>query len=432
MFGKKKNKSVSKISNGSNNMVFQNTTINNNIVLSDPLPALMMSKDYSAIQTLIQTKMQEVEQAHPLYPLFSPKWDSRLERLVSSAETEESLKRYPKRFEEKIQIDLSKYPGIHAGENIFEYSYRTQKSIEGVSLEHKEFLGDIEDPYPLIEYRDNSTICIQPPEFPPAFEAHLVSGESDVIVALRRIPSEKYGTIVLGNTSSGHGFDIQIEQDEQTRRFDFTIHVDSNTTMENVVLRERLLASMFETRKLSIIVNGDTLIEGGVDDNSANQPLLKYAKFRYEFSRALFEIEKICNCSFSTDILTIKKDDFELANIIFRSLSGNWYSVKMESYQMKCDFDRIHIEPDEQIEQLQQQNISFEAGVIGSIELLGKEFSASKLIHAFQGAQINNIKSVRKWVSKKKNNVLVSIKSAEKGKMFIRSTKLEDIKYISG
>ena len=427
MFGKMKNSA--KIRNGSNNTILQNVNIYNNTspLLTSTIPVLSQNKDYQMIQATLQDEMRAAKKAHPLYPLFTAKWDNSLERLVSSAETEEALKRYPKKFEEKVQIDPSKYPNINPDENIFEYAYRTQTKIECQSLGHKEFLGELEDPFPQIVSGENATLIITPPDFPPALKAHLVSGDSDLEIFIRRKPSQEYGVVALGNTSTGHGFDIDLTFSQQKEKSVFTIQANSDAKMEDIVAREKMLVNMVLTKKLIITIDNHMLAEINIGDEFLSCSLLKSAQTRYEFYSNLLIIEKNCNCTFNTNNQAISQEEFECAYLVARSLHNEWLNIEMEIEQFRCDYNSIHLSEDQD---KTMGNVVFESSNIGEIELLGKIFRATKYINVCHDAKINNIESVRKRVKQHKKNILISIKSKEKNKKFIKSSILKDVVFV--
>ena len=425
----------SKIKNGSNNVVLQNCEINNavnnyvNTSFGSVYSSLASHKNYKAIQDLLKEEMDEITKVHPLFPLFSAKWDSRLYRLVSNAETEEALNKYPKTIKEELQVDYSKYPGIDKNETIWDYAYRTQTKIEFRVLDHKEFLGDIEDPFPSIVCGNNTMLVMEPPAFPPPMKVHLLSGDSDIEIMLRRKPSIEYDVLMFGNTSSGHSFDIEISLNQKTNRMDFTIKENSDFSIENVVLREKFLANIAATKKLKLAYDNDVIIDWSIDDDSINNPLLRFANTRYNFYNSLFEIGRICNCDFEIKNISIREEDVELALLILHSLRDEWFSTKTESERFRCDYNSIHLDDKTATEKLTNK-IAFEGILDGDLVLFGRRFRATKAVFVCHDAKINNIKSVRKRINKKESEILITIKSINKNQEFVKSTRFENLVFI--
>ncbi|BAK97611.1 hypothetical protein OBV_04130 [Oscillibacter valericigenes Sjm18-20] len=56
------------------------------------------------------------------------------------------------------------------------------------TTKYKEYLGDIEDPFPTVSYKNRTYLSIQPPPFSEAVDAIFSSGEISVSAKLQRQP----------------------------------------------------------------------------------------------------------------------------------------------------------------------------------------------------------------------------------------------------
>ena len=56
------------------------------------------------------------------------------------------------------------------------------------TTKYKEYLGDIEDPFPTVSYKNRTYLSIQPPPFPEAVDAVFSSGKISVSAKLQRQP----------------------------------------------------------------------------------------------------------------------------------------------------------------------------------------------------------------------------------------------------
>ena len=109
MFGKffsSNRASVSRKSN--NNIIVQDSVINNPVICaggSDMIKTLGELGQYDAIQQQVMDILSAASQTHPLRPFFSAKFNNDLHKLVSTPETEDAFKRYPKKIKGEFRID---------------------------------------------------------------------------------------------------------------------------------------------------------------------------------------------------------------------------------------------------------------------------------------------------------------------------------------
>lgn len=110
--------------NAYHNVVIQDSTLNNPVFCTgntDLIRAMGQQKNYEFIQKNFADVLKASKESHPLYPLFSAAPDANLKRLVSTPETEDAFKRYPKRIKGTYQIDRKKYPDMDKSETPWEY-----------------------------------------------------------------------------------------------------------------------------------------------------------------------------------------------------------------------------------------------------------------------------------------------------------------------
>ena len=104
IFGKSK---ASIGQNSNHNTIVQNSEINNPIICSNNVEVIRTLgniKAYDVIQQQMQDLMSVVKKSHPLYPVFSAKYDNQLDSLVSTPETADAFKRYPKKVQSEWTI----------------------------------------------------------------------------------------------------------------------------------------------------------------------------------------------------------------------------------------------------------------------------------------------------------------------------------------
>ena len=105
------------------NFVVQDSNINN-LVVCNGTPDLIKTmgdiQQYDAIQRIISDCMSAAKLTHPLRPHFTAKYNSQLEKLVSTPETEDAFKIYPKKIKGTFLLDYKKYPHMDGAETPWE------------------------------------------------------------------------------------------------------------------------------------------------------------------------------------------------------------------------------------------------------------------------------------------------------------------------
>lgn len=431
IFSKFFSNSKSKIgANSSGNIVIQNSTVSGPIMVNcSPESMLMKLKnqgDYAAIQTFASTQLDNLKKVHPLYPEFSATVDPKLNRLVSTPEVENAFKNHPKKIKSTIKVDLKKYPYMHQGEAPWEYAYRTQTEVEVDTTSYQEYLGDEPDPFPLVTFCQGMKTIIKAPEFPPACEASITSGDISIPVKIRRLPSLKYGEIVFGNVSTDQGFDFRISLFEGNVKFHFTKRADAE--LDTLILMEKLVQNIGTTRSIQIVQGTVEFMRATVSPLECDADVFKNAPIFIQYFECLRTIEKYLNCRFSPLYEDLTIDDYRLAIVMATSLQGNWCREK-ETFNNELRVSREHLSRDIYENEGTIQELSGEIHPI-AFRLHGKNFRAEKYTVVFSNVKINNLRSVQKNINRKKKTILITIKPANGNEFFWKYSKLQGIELV--
>lgn len=413
MFEKLFQKSKSIIGKNSNgNMVFQNSTFNNAVIVTgsnnEMLKVLGQSGKYDAIQELITSELSAVRSMHPLFPEFSARIDPELNKLVSTPETAEAFVNHPRKIKGTYEIDYKKYPYMDKAETPWAYAYRTQSRVELKTTAYKEFLGNMEDPFPVMTYSDRMITVIGAPEFPEAVEASIVAGEISISIMLRRLPCLEYGKTVFGNISSGHSFNFRIVVVDDLQKTTLNITKTDDGDLNTQLLREKLIDHILKTKNIQILNNGSEFMHSTIKENELNSDLFHIAPSLIHYIESLLIIEKHLGCHFCSKIDNVSYADYRTAVIMSSSLEGKWHLSKIEfDNEIRCDYDHL---PDSIFEKPDVGGEIVAKIKVLSISLQGLEFSADNLFIVYKDAKINNIESVRKNIRRKNKNILITVK----------------------
>lgn len=416
--------------NSSGNIVIQNSTVSGPIMVNcSPESMLMELKnqgDYTAIQTFVSSQLANLKKVHPLYPEFSATVDPKLNRLVSTPEVEDAFKNHPKKIKSTIKVDLKKYPYMHQGEAPWEYAYRTQTEVEVDTTSYQEYLGDEPDPFPLVTFQQGMKTIIKAPEFPPACEASITSGDISIPVKIRRLPNLKYGEILFGNVSTDQGFDFRVSLFENNVKFHFTKRAGAD--LDTLILMEKLVQNIGTTRSIRIVQGTVEFMRATVSPLECDADIFKNAPLFIQYFESLCTIEKHLNCHLDQMYEDLTVDDYRLAIIMAASLQGNWCREK-EAFNDELRVSREHL----------PHNIHENGGTVhelsgemqpGTFSLHGKHFRAVKYIVVFSDVKINNLQSVQKNINRKKKLILITLKPANGNEFFWKYSKLEGIELI--
>ncbi|MBD9047728.1 MAG: hypothetical protein EGR46_02120 [Ruminococcus sp.] len=415
--------------NSNKNVILQNNTINNPTIMvhpnSDLITTLGNAGKYDAIQDIISSQLSAAKFTHPLFPDFSAKIDPQLNKLVSTPETKDAFNKYPKRIKGTYKLDYEKYPSMDKSETPWEYAFRTQTNVELETTSYREYLGDIEDPFPVTTYSEGMFTIITPPEFPESVDASIESGNISIPIKLRRLPCLEFGKIVFGNVSTGHGFNIKFAIQKGCKKAFFNIKKTYDGSLEAQLLREKLILNM-QSNNIKIVVNDHKLMDFRVSDDELNSEIFKIAPNFIVYIENLISIQKKYDCHFDSTIKEITIDDYITSSIMSASIKNLWHLTRLKfDQELRCNYD--HISKEVFNTQKTLGKLMSEISV-SRISLQGVNFSADSLCIVYTDAKINNAKSVIKNIEKKKNNILITIKPLDGNKYFNKYLKFKNLK----
>lgn len=425
-FGKSNKVSISHKSD--NNIVIQDSTISNPVICNGDLEMIeMLGKcgRYDMIQKRFIDYLAVTSKTHPLYPAFSAKPDNGLHRLVSTPETEDAFKQFPKRIEGTFHIDYEKYPDMNKFESLWEYAYRTQTSLELETTAYQEYLGDIKDPFPAVEFTDGMITVISPPEFPPAVCATISSGEISIPISLRRRPCMEYGKMVFGGLAENCEFDFEFTTFSDKKRTDFTITKIPGADLLAHLQRERLLVEMSKTKHLTVKVEPDIVMDFPLSNDGLSADIIKIAPYIASYLDSLRIIENHTSCKFDLTIGKISLDDYQTALIMAASLEGKWHRTAARfDNEFRCDYNHI------------SDNISDEREHVietteCKISLQGQNFSADKYTAVYKEARIDNFAFIQKKRKKRKKKIPIIFKPIEGKDVFYKFCRIEGIHLVT-
>lgn len=432
MFGKFFSKNKASISpKSNNNIIVQDSVINSPVFCngsSDMIKTLGQVGQYDVIQQQAIEILAAASKTHPLYPVFSAKPNKDLSRLVSTPETDDAFTQYPKSIKGTFLIDYTKYPYMDKSETPWEYAYRTQTPVELKTTAYQEYLGDIKDPFPITEYEEGMVTVIGAPQFPPAVEATIISGEFSIPISLRRKPCMDYGKMVFGTVSNDCGFDLKLTTYKDTEKIGFTITKSPGCDLFTQLQREKLLLEMSKTQHVTIAIGSSPLVDASFNKNELAADMFKVAPYMVNYLESLLIIEKHLSCKFDLTIGDVFYDDYRTALILASSLEDKWYRVKTDfDREIRCDYNRI---PDNFADDPEHQEVIVVEGKVLNIALQGLHFSADKYIIVYKDARLNNVASIVKNRKKKRKNILMTFRPVQGKDSFYKFYKYEGIKLL--
>ena len=417
--------------NSDNNVVLQNNTINNSTLVinssaADIINVLKSNGQYDAIQTLALNTFDAVQKSHPLFPDFSAKFDNNLRRVISTPETEDALKKYPKNAKGAFSVDYRKYPKMSRDETPWDYAYRTQTRMEFPTTSYQEYLGEIEDPFPTMKHQEGMITVIEPPSFPPAIYVNTISGNIKIQMLMKRIPCLEYKRLCFEVFSKDFGLNIILSMIIGEVGTDITFTRNYKTTLESQLMREKLLDSLKDNPFIIQTADNKTeIIKYYLTQSDLNNPFFTAANSYIPVYQNLIVIEKFFNCKFNTDVRELESEDFELINLLYASINNKWYYQQLDfDSSLRCSYNNISNimgEHDEK-EELNciYNNLEF--------ALLNINFECEEYHYIYKNVRINNIKSVNKNNKRKKDDILITLKPYDKNGLIKKYSKLERIK----
>lgn len=414
-----------------NNIVVQNSTISNMVVCnnaSDTVKMLGELKQFDALQQYITDILSTACTLHPLYPVFSAKLNNKLNKLISTPETEDAFKQYPKRIKGTYQINHENYPYMSKEETPWEYAYRTQMPVELEMTSYQEYLGDEIDPFPVTKYADGMITIIKAPSFPSPVNAKLSSGEITVSFKLQRKPCMEFGKMVFGTVSEECGFSFDLISYKGIEKTDFKISKTENYDLHILLQREKLFNEMRKTKRLTLKIEDDVFLDSTLNEKDLSSETFEKSPYIIKHLESLLVIEKHTACKFDLSISDVYPNDHTTALLLASSLDEKWLPIHMRfDNEIRCDYDNI---PDNLTDDIYTNSDFVIEGKMISVFLHGQHFSVDKYMIIYRNARINNIKSVIKNQKKKKKGILLTFKPTSGNETFIKFSKLEGIKVI--
>lgn len=307
----------------------------------------------------------------------------------------------------------------------WDYAYRTQTIVEMKTTSYQEYLGDNIDPFPALKYTDGMTMLISAPDFPPAKEAAICSGDISIPFLLRRKPWLEYSELCFGSVSNDCGLDINIVLHKDTEKISFSITKISGIELDIQLQREKLFEAMWQTKQFSLSIDGVKRKPHQIAEDELQKTMFSSAKHMVRYIECLLNIERILQCKFDPDIGNVSWDDYKVALILSDSLEQKWHRFKSAfDNDLRCDYNQLSND---------LSDINYKTSglaIIGNslhITLHGVIFAVEKFFTLYEGAQLNNIKSVIKNKQNRRKNILMTIRP-EKGKeYFFKYCRFEGI-----
>lgn len=413
----------------SGNIIMQGSKVSNpTFILGSNHEVLDMAAQlgrYDVIQQQFATFLEAAKQTHPLYPEFSADYNSKLGRLVSTPETADAFHNHPKIIKGTYRLDYTKYPHMDKSESPWAYAYRTQTSVEMDTTSYQEFLGDVEDPFPVLTYSEGMITIINAPEFPDAVEALVVAGEVSIPFQLRRLPCMEYGWLIFGNVSENLGFDIRIKASEAENKTTITFNKNPYAALESQLLREKLFLDIAKTRKIRITIAGKDLLVFELSEQDLHLDLLVAAKPFSQHIENLLSIEKYTGCRFNPNLSKVRAEDYNTAQLLASSIKGEWHPIRGKYDEgVRADYDRI---AQEILENPDDGQFSSESTVL-RLPLYDQLFTADKAYVMYCDARISNLGAVKRAVRRKRKNIQVIIKPQEGKEYFLKYLRFDGLK----
>ena len=433
MFGRNHVNNESKIGNNSSwNTVIQDSQINNpTFILGSGHNILDIAAQmgrYDLVQQQFTSILEAAKKTHPLYPEFSADYNTKLGRLVSTPETTDAFRNHPKKIKGTYRLDYTKYPHMDKSETPWEYAYRTQTSVEMDTTSYQEFLGDIEDPFPVLTYSEGMTTIIGAPKFPDAVEAIAVSGDVSIPFQLRRLPCMEYGWLIFGNVSEGHGFELRIKTNEAEKKTTITFKKILSTELEVHLLREKLFHNMATTREFRITVSGKNLLTFDLSEQDIAGDLFAAAGPLSQHIENLLLIEQHTGCKFVPCLENVEADDYHTTRMLAASIKGEWYPIKAKYDDgVRADYDRIS---EQLLDNTDDGKFTSESTVI-RISLYNQLFTADKAYAMYHDARISNLGAVKRAVRKKRKSIRITIKPQDGKDSFLKYMRLDGLRRLS-
>ena len=418
--------------NSNNNFVLQNSNIGQVFIgdsTANTISLLGDLRQYDLIQKQIHSVLDAAKRSHPLFPVFSASYNDDYKKLISTPETTDAFEQYPKTAKGEFLINYKDYPNMSKEETPWEYAYRTQTPIELKTTEYKEYLGDFEDPFPVITFSEGMKTKIVPPPFPKAIEGSLVAGNVRIPVYLRRKPCQEYGQIIIGTESGDSGLEIELLTSEITNKTKLKLTKTFGYGLLIDLQREKLIEAIANTRKLTIKLGSNDLVTFPFEEEQSSADMYIVAPILKKHIENLLFIEEKLKCTFPPLLETIPHKEIEIAHIMAQSLDDKW-SVQYLDFdnEIRCDYDHL---PEDIKENTDYQSELISQNDVLRISLNGLFFTADNYTVQYKNSTINNLTSILKNKFKKRKGIMITLRPRKGNTTFSKYCKFDNLKYVS-
>lgn len=318
---------------------------------------------------------------------------------------------------------------MNKSETPWEYAYRTQTKVELETIDYQEFLGDIKDPFPIITFEDGMVTVIGAPEFPPAVEATIISGEISIPILLRRKPCLEYGKMMFGTVPGESIFDIDITHCKGQEEINVTMVKKPVNDLSTQLQQEKLIYEMHNTKQLSITVESAELLRATFTENDLSTNMFEANPYLINYLESLLIIEKHASCKFEPIIDSVSNDDYNIALTLASSFEEKWHCIRMVfDDEIRCDYDKI---TENITNSLNSPSIITSAIKNIEIFLQGQRFNIGQYSIVYNDARINNINAVIKNREKKKKGILITFRPFKGKDFFYKYCKFENIHVVA-
>lgn len=232
----------------------------------------------------------------------------------------------------------------------------------------------------------------------------------------------------FGTASKDCGLDIKIITYKDLKKIDIKLEKEYGLDLRILLQREKLLAAMYATKRVSIAIDDLPLLDIGLSETDLEAGMFRIAKQLIRYYEGLLKIEERLHCRFEPVSGEASLDDLHTALALEASLDGKWYRLETDfDDEIHCDYDCI---PDDISDfNYDISQLPIEGKVLG-ISLQGLHFTADKYTVCYQGARVNNIDSVMRNKKKRRKGILITFKAENGKKYFYKFCRFDGLKVV--
>lgn len=154
------------------------------------------------------------------------------------------------------------------------------------------------------------------------------------------------------------------------------------------------------------------------------------APYLEQYYSNLSAIQDFTGCQFDLAIDGDFNSQYQIAFLLKNSLENRWVKNNSDfDNQLRCDYNNITDDVLSGTDKTADNLVYLQRHV--RFELQGCHFEAEAFHIRYMGAKINNLKSVCKYVKKKRNGILITIRPQNGKNIFEKCMLLSGIKSIS-